>query len=297
MGRGALALFIGVVVLAIAQVAWWIYFLIRTGGQSHLVMFASEGAFFMVALLTGVFLMYRALTEQMRLRQMRATFLSAVTHELKSPIAAIRLFLETIAEDRVDAEKRKDLVKKMLLDTDRLERLVSDLLQAGQIEAHALVPSLEDVDLATVAEEAVEAAKPRLGPDDTIDLHAMPVKVLGQWDLLLSVVQNLLDNAIKYSKPPRRIAVRVDPGGSLVVSDKGVGIDAAGLEHAFEAFYRSGNEEARRQKGTGLGLYLVDGIVRAHGGKCRIESGGEGQGTTVRCSIPVKFEASGGGLE
>src|ERR1044071_6923641 len=125
IGRGAFAIFVGIVVLALAQVAWWITFLIRIGGdRRHMVMFLSEGGFFMVALLAGVFLMYRTLVEQVDLRRARATFLSAVTHERKSPLAAIRLFLETLDEDRVDAEKRKDLVKKMLLDTDRLERLV-----------------------------------------------------------------------------------------------------------------------------------------------------------------------------
>ncbi|HVY62431.1 MAG TPA: histidine kinase dimerization/phospho-acceptor domain-containing protein, partial [Planctomycetota bacterium] len=142
IGRGAFATFLGIVALAIAQVAWWITFLVRIGGdRRHIVMFLSEGSFFVVALLAGVFLMYRTLMEQVRLRAARATFLSAVTHELKSPLAAIRLFLETLDAGRVtDEAKRRELVKKMLLDTARLEHLVADLLRAGQIEANRLEP-------------------------------------------------------------------------------------------------------------------------------------------------------------
>jgi signal transduction histidine kinase len=294
LGRGALALFLGVAALAALQLAWWIYFLARIAGdRRHVVMFASEGGFFMLALLTGVFLMYRTLVEQVRLRHMRTTFLSAVTHELKSPLASLRLFLETLESGRVEEAKRPDLVRKMLLDVDRLERLVSDLLRAGQLEAGALAVAREEVDLSTLAAEAIEGSLRRIAPgDEILGAVGSSICVGGDAALLRSVIENLLDNAVKYSKPPRRIAVALKPDAergevALSVSDNGAGIDRATLAHVFEPFQRAGDEETRAAPGTGLGLFLVDGIVRAHGGSCAVRSEGPGRGTTVRCVLPL----------
>jgi two-component system phosphate regulon sensor histidine kinase PhoR len=299
IGRGAFFTFLGVVLLAAMQLAWWIYFLARIANdRRHVVMFASEGAFFMLALLAGVFLIYRTLVEQVRLRQMRATFLSAVTHELKSPLASLRLFLETLEAGRIgDEAKRADLVRKMLLDVDRLEHLVRDLLRAGQLESEALAISREPVDLSALAAEAAEAARRRLEARDSFDVRIAPgVVVAGDRALLRSVVENLLDNAVKYSKPPRAIALELAPGtgggpAALRVRDNGAGIDAATLAHIFEPFHRSGDEDTRAVPGTGLGLFLVQGILRAHGGRCVVASDGPGRGTRVECLIP----AAGGG--
>ncbi len=298
IGRAAFAVFAGIVILAVAQVAWWITFLIRIGGERrHIVMFASEGAFFMLALLAGVFLMYRTLLEQVRLRRMRATFLSAVTHELKSPIAAIRLFLETLEGDRVDEAKRRDLVRKMLLDTDRLDRLVADLLRAGQIVAGALAPALGRVDLRALAAEVVEAARPRLQAGDALDLDAgPPVAASGDRALLRSAIENLVDNAIKYSPPPRRVSVSVTAAAGdarIRDADERAGIDDAALGRAFEPFARGGNEEVRSAKGTGLGLFIVRGIAEAHGGRATIASRAPAaRGTEAALAIPL---GGGGG--
>jgi signal transduction histidine kinase len=298
IGRGAFTVFFGVVLLAALQLAWWIYFLARIAGdRRHVVMFASEGAVFMLALLTGVFLIYRTLIEQVRLKHMRGTFLSAVTHELKSPLASLRLFLETIESGRVDAEKRADLVQKMLLDVDRLERLVGDLLRAGQLEAHALRVERERVDLAELAAECGVGARRRLAAEDRLEIRAESgLAVDGDRALLRSVIENLLDNAVKYSRPPRRIALDVGRGAArdavVRVSDNGIGVDRATLAHIFEPFHRAGDEETRAAPGTGLGLFLVEGIVRAHGGSCAIESGGPGRGTVVRCELPIAAGAA-----
>ncbi len=296
IGRGAFAIFVGIVLLAVAQVAWWFLFLVRVSGERrHLVMFASEGAFFMLALLAGVFLMYRTIAEQVRLRALRATFLSAVTHELKSPLAAIRLFLETLAEGRVDAARRGDLVRKMLLDVARLERLVGDLLRAGQVEAGALVPALEEVDLAAIAREAAQAARPRLGPDDRLEVVAPegPVRAPADSHLVRSAIENLLDNAIKYSPPPRAIRIEVAAArgeARVEVCDSGPGFDAATAARAFEPFARGGSEETRATRGTGLGLFIVRGIADAHGGRAWVgPEGGAGArgGARVGFALPL----------
>lgn len=292
VGRGAFFLFVGIVVLAVLQLAWWTIFLLRiSADRRHVVMFASEGAFFLLALLAGVLLIYRTLLEQVRLKNLRATFLSAVTHELKSPLASLRLFLETIEAGRVDEAKRRDLVRKMLLDVDRLERLVGDLLRAGQLETHSLRLERARVDLAPVLADARRAVEPRLGAEDSLLVDAPEgIVVEGDRDLLRSVVENLLDNAVKYSKPPRRIEARLAREGRaavLEVRDNGIGIDRSSLAALFEPFHRAGDEETRAVKGTGLGLFLVRGILRAHGGDCEAASDGPGRGATLRCRLPL----------
>ena len=293
IGRPAFFIFLGVVALAVAQLGWWIYFLTKHARDPrHAFMFASEGTVFMLALIAGIYLIYRTLLEQVRLRQQRATLLSAVTHELKSPLASIRLLIETIAEGRVDERKRRDLLAKMLIDVDRLERLVRDLLRAGQLETHALELRPERVDLAEVVSEVVGRARARLADPDRIELRAPDpsLAVEGDRELLRCACENIVDNAIKYSRPPRAIAVSVarGQGGEVVleVRDNGIGLDREALRGIFEPFFRAGDEETRAAKGTGLGLFLVGGIMEAHGGRCEVESEGPGRGTRVRCIFP-----------
>jgi signal transduction histidine kinase len=292
IGRGAFAIFLGVCALAVAQVAWWITFLVRTGAERrHVVMFASEGSFFMVLLLLGVWLMYRTLAEQVRLREMRATFLSSVTHELKSPLAAIRLFLETLEQGRADEEKRRDLVRKMLLDTERLERLVNDLLRAGRIEAGALSADEGEARLDAVVEGAAERARLRCGPGDEVRVEGPgPVLVPGDEELLRSAVENLLDNAVKYS--PGAQAVEVDVRRDedevvVAVRDHGLGIPADEQAALFTKFHRGAEARTRGIRGTGLGLAMVDHIVRAHHGRVDVESQ-PGRGSTFRIRLPVE---------
>jgi signal transduction histidine kinase len=304
IGRLGLTLFLGIVAFSVAQLGWWVYFLLRLApDRRHAIMFASEGAVFLLALLAGVFLIYRALAQQVRLHQMRTTFLSAVTHELKSPLASIRLYLETLEAGRVPDEKQGPIVAKMLDDVSRLERLVTDLLRAGELESGRLKPRSEDldvVDLTSVARGVVDDARARLlEPGDELTAFLGPgVPVEGDRQLIRSVVENLLENAVKYSPAPRRIEVHAATrGGSAVlrVSDRGIGVDPDTAESLFEPFHRGGDELTRRAKGTGLGLFLVRGICEAHGGSCEVASAGPGQGTTVTCRLPLYRTTGGGG--
>ncbi|MHC4391293.1 MAG: sensor histidine kinase [Planctomycetota bacterium] len=298
-GRRAFIAFIAIVVLALAQIGWWILFLSRIAeSRRQVFMILSEAIVFLIALLGGVFILYRTLTEQVRLKHMQATFLSAVTHELKSPLAAIRLLLETVESGRVkDAAKVRDLVGKSLLDVDRLEQLVNDLLCAGQLEQHDLQPSKTRLDFTALVREVAERARPRLIQEgDALKVTAdRPIPIDGDPALLESVVLNLIENAAKYSPPPRAISVALaerEGRAELTVRDQGVGLDAEDRAQVFLPFFRAGDEETRTQRGTGLGLFLVQGIVRAHGGDCTVESAGHGQGSVFRVRLPL---ASGDG--
>jgi signal transduction histidine kinase len=290
--------FCGVVFLCLAQVSWWIYFLTRiSSNPRHVFMFASEGLVFVSALLLGVWIIYGALHEQVRLRHLRATFFSAVTHELRSPLAAVRLLLETMVAGRVtDLEKQQDLAGKMLLDVDRLERLVTNLLQAGQLEAARLETLPERADLSALVRDVVEAVRPRLfAAGDAVTVTAdVPVPVEVDPGLFRGVVENLLENASKYGAPPRTVEVSVRREGRMAylsVRDEGVGLDAEARAMVFRPFYRAGDEETRSAPGTGLGLFLVHGIVEAHGGTCEVLSKGPGEGTTLRIRIPLASTA------
>jgi len=297
--RQALWAFWLIVTLAIAQVAWWIVFISRLApDRRHIAMVWSEGTVFVLALLVGVFLLYRALAEQLRIRQQHSTFLASVTHELKSPLAALRLLLETLAAGRVkDPERGRDLARKMLLDVDRLEQLVQNLLRAGELDSAALEPSPRRLDLVPLVRERLERLGERcFGPDDEVRLTvAGPVWVEVDEAMVESVVDNVLDNASKYSSPPRRIEVRVaaDPSAAratLEVTDDGVGASADTLRGIFRPFFRAPDAERRAVRGTGLGLYLVRGIARAHGGECDAWSEGPGRGMRITVRLPLAGE-------
>lgn len=298
----ALTVFWIVCALAAAQVVWWVVFLVQhAADRRHVVMFLSEGVAFMIVTLVGVVIIYGSLSEQVRTRQLRATFLAAVTHELRSPLASIRLLLETLHKRcDLDPAKRHELIGRMLADTDRLERLVQDLLRAGQLENHALEAAPVRLDLVELVRERIEAIRERLlQPADGVEASLDgEVIVAVDPELFRGVIDNLLENAVKYSETPRRLDVRVFARRGvavLEVQDDGIGLDPETQAQLFRPFYRAGDEETRSQRGTGLGLYLVAGIALAHGGRCAAESDGVGRGTTMRVEVPLARVPDAGG--
>lgn len=222
------------------------------------------------------------------------TFINAVTHELKTPLASIRLYLETLQSRPVSEEQRKEFYAVMLADTDRLRHTVEQVLKAGAVSHKPKVLARAPVDMSALARDSVALALARHHlPQDAIVVEThqqQPLTVLGDAEELRTVVTNLLDNAVKYSGDAVRVTVSVaTPSPDAVwvrVQDRGVGIAPKQLKRLFKRFYRVPSLNLKHVKGTGLGLYIVRSIARAHGGRVFAQSEGEGRGATFTVQLP-----------
>lgn len=223
------------------------------------------------------------------------SFINAVTHELKTPIASIRLYLETLQSRDVNEERRRQFYDIMLADADRLHNTVNQVLKAGVLrEKPGTVPAHAVVDVAALARECVELAilRHHLQPG-ALELQtqqATSMLVKGDPEELRTVLANLLDNAVKYSGQAIHITVAVvAPAPHSVwirVQDRGVGIPKRQLKRIFNRFYRVQSLGLKAVKGTGLGLYIVRSIARAHGGRVFAHSEGEGRGAIFTVELP-----------
>jgi signal transduction histidine kinase len=224
-------------------------------------------------------------------------FISGVTHELKTPIASIRLYLETLQKRTLTDEQRHDFYGVMLADTDRLQQMVENVLKAGE-DRRTRPHAFTRVDLGPLARECVDAASLRHHlPAGSIALDTpgdQPLTVMGEADDLRTAVANLLDNAVKYSGDAVRISVTLaapTPDSVWVrVQDRGVGIPKSQLRRIFRRFYRVPGSSVA-VKGTGLGLFLVRSIAKAHGGRVFVQSEGEGHGATFTVELPRALRA------
>ena len=254
------------------------------------------GAVFFLAIIAGLILNTTFLVREIRRNEQHNSFINAVTHELKTPIASIRLYLETLQTRVVDEAKRKEFYAVMLADTDRLLRTVEQVLRAGHAGHRRRPAATTSIDLGELVRECVELTRTRY------HLAAASMRcaesfaggeravVQGDVDDLRTAVLNLLDNAIKYSDKEMDILAEVilaDPRRADVrVTDRGIGIPSGEIRHIFKRFYRVPRRVLLRVKGTGLGLFIVRSIVESHGGKAFAESAGEGHGSTFTIQLP-----------
>lgn len=231
------------------------------------------------------------------------TFINAVTHELKTPIASIKLYLETLQSRSLSEEQKRQFYDVMLADAERLHRTVEQVLKAGIVRESRKKGVRQPVDMGTLARECVDLAALRHHlPPGTVALEAQTsqsLEVLGDPDDLRMVISNLLDNAVKYSGENLRITVTLaTPSPDTVwvrVQDRGIGIPRTQLKRIFRRFYRVQTRGRRQVKGTGLGLYIVRAIARAHGGRVFAQSEGEGQGATFTVELPRATSGLGAG--
>lgn len=222
------------------------------------------------------------------------SFIDSVTHELKSPLASIKLGLQTMARPNLDPDKRELLREMMLGDVDRLSNFVDDILQSSRLaHEHARVNVLhDDVDLTSLISWCAEnvASQHKL-PDGAIDLDVREgLTIITDESALQVVIRNLIDNAVKYSDTPVDVSVTASEGSdgcvTVEVRDHGIGIPPKDLKRIFHRFYRVPEETVRSRKGTGLGLFVVWALVRALGGRVEASSEGPGLGTTMRVRLP-----------
>ena len=251
-------------------------------------MILGEAAVFVLSLVIGVWLINRGYNKEMVAAQQSRNFLLSITHELKSPIASIKLILETLMKRKLEPNQFQKLGNNALGETDRLTNLVDNLLLAAKMET-AYQPVFEEINLVELAEEMVQKIKTKfpkvnIGFQSKINDPYVKGDSLG----LTSVIVNLIENAIKYSPRPANIDIEFSQQKDALLlqfSDKGFGIPDEEKKNIFEKFYRIGNEDTRKTKGTGLGLYIVNEIVRAHKGKINIADN-KPNGTIFKVYLP-----------
>jgi signal transduction histidine kinase len=291
--RRAIAFFVvlGVclVLLAVGLNVGWIILNWREGVLLFL------GVIFFALLIAGMIVNTSFLVREIRRNEQHDSFINAVTHELKTPIASIRLYLQTLQHRDVDDAQRREFYRLMLDDTDRLMGTVNQVLKAGEA-GHKRQDRRVPVDFSGLVRECVDVARAshHLAPEslryEQSVNHGAAAGVLGDSEELRAAVSNLLDNAVKYSGEHVEILVRLDTPDekrvTVSVRDRGVGIKAEELKRIFKRFYRVSNRSLSHVKGTGLGLFIVRAIARKHGGRVFAESEGEGRGTTMVLELP-----------
>ena len=248
-------------------------------------------------IITGVVLNTIFLVREIRRNEQHEAFINAVTHELKTPVASMKLYLQTLQNRSVDEAKRQEFYGVMLQDSDRLQGTIEQVLRAGQLGARLRRASPMPVDFGAVVEECLALARTRHHlPPDAVTANVRQVdgasfQVLGDEEDLKAMVSNLVDNAIKYSGPEVHVALELEQAdaatATLRVRDRGVGISQSERKRIFRRFYRVPGAMSTRVKGTGLGLFIVRSVVARHGGKVFVESDGPGQGSTFIVQLPV----------
>lgn len=283
-----LILGICLIAIAIALNVGWIILNIR---EVALLVF---GVIFFLLIITGLTLNTIFLFREIRRNEQHDAFINAVTHELKTPIASIKLYLETLKSRDVDAKKRGEFYDIMLADSDRLLGTVEQVLQASRTREKKRVMNLSEINLGSLLEEVAALARGRYGLDETairLTAAAETATLVGDREELITAFSNLIDNAVKYSHDSPKISLRMKVSRlnnvDIFVRDSGIGIPRGDLKRVFKRFYRVPNSASNGAKGTGLGLSIVRSIVEKHGGWVRAESRGPGKGSTFIVHLPL----------
>ena len=255
-------------------------------------MIFGEASVFIFSLIIGIYMINRGYNKEMIAAQQRRNFLLSITHELKSPIASIRLVLETILKRSLKEEQINHFGSSALKETDRLNDLVNNLLLAAKIET-AYQPVLEEIELNAFLKDICDTMREKF-PKAQISFQSSTDYTIIEGDQmgLTSIAVNLIENAIKYSTEAAIIAIQLSEKNKkvfLTFTDNGIGIPDQEKKRIFEQFYRIGNEDTRKTKGTGLGLYIVAQIVKAHGGKIEVRDHPTG-GSVFKIEMPLQQE-------
>ena len=254
---------------AFAELFWWGILLV-SAQPSRSGMIMGELSVFLFVLLVGAVQLHRAINKERKLHLLQKNFLLSVTHELKSPLASIKLFLQTMQMRKLDRTQQLDFIQKCLLDIERLDDLVENMLIASKIgNANYTFPK-EKFNFSLLVDGVVNRLQINKcdGNQLTINAEIEPqLEIRGDKFALTSVVNNLIENAIKYSPPCEAVDVqlyRKDDTVHLIVADHGIGVPDNEKPLIFDKFYRVGNEDTRNTKGTGLGLYIVKQVLEKH---------------------------------
>lgn len=312
--RKPLSYFTPVLFFVIAQLSWlsllgiWIYWFVSNyftlqaidqkvtvdylwQGRNLAVLIS--GVVMMIVVLVAIYFIFIYLTRQIHLTRLYDTFIASVTHELKSPLASLQMYLETFQMRELPEENRREFVNLMLRDVERLKRLINRVLDVSAMEQHKMAFNYawqySDELLPRLIRESANDLKL---PEDALHMATIPrAQLFADADALKIAIDNILENAFKYSPQVFRVDISANLNrGHLILEfrDYGVGIPEAEQKRVFDKFFRSRQKDLPNVKGTGLGLYLTREIIRSHKGKIWAEGHGSGKGSSFFIQLPVK---------
>ena len=287
-----IALGVGLSIVVILLYVGWVLL----GWRSGILLFLS--IVLLALIIAGLVVFTTFLVREIHRNEQKDAFINAVTHELKTPVASIKLYVETLKTRTVDQNKRNEFYDIILSDSDRLLGTIEQILRTGRVGASSRKPHLARMQLDELVNECVARARILHGiPPESLQCEpGPPLTILGDYDEVQAAVSNLIDNAIKYSgtdggKQTGAIEVGAYANNGryaeVRVKDRGAGIPSPELKRIFKRFYRIHGAAATRVKGTGLGLYIVRSVAKRHRGRAWAESDGPGQGSTFTLQFPI----------
>lgn len=274
--KRSLVIFYALITYAAAQLIWWGYQLVNLQ-HKKLGMILSEGSMFIIVLSFGAYYMHQSINRERKLQEQKKNFLLSVTHELKSPLASIKLLLQTIQKRDLTKAQIQDFIEKSLLDIERLDDMVENMLLASKIENRSYSFPKANFSLSVLVDGIVNRLQLTKcdGTQKIINAEIEPkIEFTGDKFALTSVVTNLIENAIKYSGPCEPVDVKLYQREGKIyfqVADHGIGISDEEKPRIFDRFYRVGSEETRNTRGTGLGLYIVKQVLDKHEASIRVK--------------------------
>ena len=271
------------VVYVILQFSWWLYLIFSLYKKIYINqalldqkkwMLFGEGSVFILILLLGVLFILRAFKFERELSRQQENFVLSITHELKTPISSVKLYLQTLQKRELDLEKRNEIYDRSLTEINRLDGLVSNLLLTRSIENATFFMNKQPVELSNFIQSKIELLRKSVLKDLSIQLNLDEIVLNIDTIGFESILINLLENAAKYSPKNSTIHIQLSDNNNhvlLLIKDEGIGIEKSKREKVFSKFYREENEMTRKSKGTGLGLYITKYLVEQHNGQIQLE--------------------------
>ena len=271
------------VVYVILQFSWWLYLIFSLYKKIYINqalleqkkwMLFGEGSVFILILLLGVLFILRAFKFERELSRQQENFVLSITHELKTPISSVKLYLQTLQKRELDLEKRNEIYDRSLTEINRLDGLVSNLLLTRSIENATFFMNKQPAELSNFIQSKIELLRKSILKDHSIEVKLDEIVLNIDSIGFESILINLLENAAKYSPKKSTIHIQLSDNNNhvlLLIKDEGIGIEKGKREKVFSKFYREENEMTRKSKGTGLGLYITKYLVEQHNGQIQLE--------------------------
>lgn len=296
--RKSIVVFYLLIGYILAQISWWIYQIIALSkqiedteglAQARMRMLAGEFAVFFVLLAVGLFYIHRVFKKELELSTNKKNFSLSITHELKTPITTTKLFVESLLnhDSEIDPEKRKEILNKVYAEQTRLNELIEKILLSARMENSQIKLTMESCNLSGLLNEILRNLQ--IDRDLKLDIDENVEARVDKF-YFHSIIQNLVENASKYSPDGTTIMVTLSKEGKFAhisVIDEGMGISAEEKSTVFDMYQRLENEETKETKGTGLGLYIVKQLIKAHKGKIDVEDNPGGKGSIFNVYIPL----------